>query len=161
MPLIKKQRGRVTYYTAEGNKAFSSLVTENLDSGDLKIYFAGVTGSGAEDHGPGGEIPVCFERFENALKEAGICQSLSEVDFLEIHAFGAPPKSPNPFRDPLGYAEAQKKNRDAYTDAYNKYWAEHMPHNGLPVRFTVYLESLPNKKASYEVSGTAILQKKR
>ena len=34
-----------------------------------------------------------------------------------------------------------------------------MPDNGLPVRFTVYLEELPDKDASYEFGAVALLQK--
>ena len=159
--LIKKQRGAVTYYTPEGNEWFSTLVTEELPSGNLQIYFAGVTGSGAEAQGPEGEIPACFDRFESALQEAGVCSSLSEVDFLEIHAFGTAPKGVNPITDPEGYAAARKRTRDAYSTAYARYWAEKLPDNGLPTRFTVYLEDLPNSKASFEISGTALLQMKR
>jgi enamine deaminase RidA (YjgF/YER057c/UK114 family) len=157
--LIVKKRGRVTYYTAEGNQQFSTLVTEELDHGDLRLYFAGVTGSGAESQGPEGEIPACFNRFEQALQEAGICQSLAEVDFLEVHAFGTAPKGCNPIVDPEGYAAAKSRMREAYSKAYAQYWAERMPDNGLPARFTVYLEDLPNAKASFEISGTALLQR--
>jgi enamine deaminase RidA (YjgF/YER057c/UK114 family) len=49
--------------------------------------------------------------------------------------------------------------REAYSKAYAQYWAERMPDNGLPARFTVYLEDLPNAKASFEISGTALLQR--
>ena len=159
--LIKKQRGAVTYYTPEGNQWFSMLVTEALPGGSTRIYFAGVTGSGAEAQGPEGEIPACFDRFEGALQEAGLCSSLHEVDFLEVHAFGTAPKGVNPIADPEGYAAARKRTRDAYSVAYARYWAEKMPENGLPTRFTVYLEDLPNAKASFEISGTALLQAKR
>jgi enamine deaminase RidA (YjgF/YER057c/UK114 family) len=156
--LVKKTRGRVTYYTAENNRQFSMLVTEELPNGDLRIYFAGVTGSGAEDRGPEGEIPACFGRFEAALQEAGICDSLAQVDFLEVHAFGSAAKAPNPLVDPEGFAAARKQTRDAYARAYTEYWASKMPENGLPARFTVYVEDLPNGKASFEISGTALLQ---
>ncbi len=159
--LIKKQRGAVTYYTQEGNKWFSTLVTEELPGGNLRIYFAGVTGSGAEAKGPEGEIPACFDRFESALQEAGICSSLREVDMLEVHAFGAAPKGVNPITDPEGYAAARKRLRDAYALAYGRYWAEKLPDNGLPTRFTVYLDDVPNAKASFEISGTGLLQVKR
>jgi enamine deaminase RidA (YjgF/YER057c/UK114 family) len=156
--LTRKSRGRVTYYTADNNRQFSTLVTEELASGDLRIYFAGVTGSGAEERGPEGEIPACFGRFEAALREAGICDSLAQVDFLEIHAFGSAPKTPNPLVDAEGFAAARQRTRDAYARAYAEYWASTMPENGLPARFTVYVEDLPNARASFEISGTALLQ---
>ena len=160
MPKLgKKERGRVTYYTAEGNRWFSNLVTEELDNGDLQIYFGGVTGSGAESEGPEGEIPVCFDRFERALQEAGICDSLAEVDFLEIHSFGTAPKSPNPVVDPEGYAKAKVEMREAYSKAWARYWEENLSDNGLPARFTVYVEDLANIRASYEIAGTALLQR--
>lgn len=158
-PLTAKKKGKVTYYGSEGNQQFSSLVTEQLSDGDLRIYFAGVTGSGAESEGPEGEIPACFGRFEAALQEAGICNSLAEVDFLEIHAFGTAPKGHNPITGTEEYLNAKRRMRDAYSKAYARYWAEKAPDNGLPARFTVYLEELPNAKASFEISGTALYQK--
>ena len=160
MAMIEKQRGRVTYYTSEGNKTFSNLVTEELDNGDLKIYFVGMTGGSTVGHqDPEKEIPVLFDIWEGTLKEAGICDSLSELEFLEVHAFGAAPKAPSPISAPEGYAREQRRIREAYAKAYVKYWAEKMPDNGLPVRFTVYLEDLPDGKASYELAATALYQR--
>ena len=40
-----KKRGRVTYYTKKTNEVFSDLVVEELDNGDLKIRFVGMTGA--------------------------------------------------------------------------------------------------------------------
>lgn len=156
-----KKKGKVTYYGSEGNLQFSTLVTEELGDGDLHIYFAGVTGSGAESEGPEGEIPACFGRFENALREAGICDSLAEVDLLEIHAFGTAPKGHNPITGTEEYLNAKRQMREAYSNAYARYWAEKAPGSGLPARFTVYLEELPNAKASFEISGTALFQRRR
>ena len=39
-----KERGRVTYFYGGDAPTLSALVTEKLDGGDLKIYFAGLTG---------------------------------------------------------------------------------------------------------------------
>ena len=39
-----KKRGRVTYYYGGDRPTLSALVTEDLGDGDLKIYFAGLTG---------------------------------------------------------------------------------------------------------------------
>ena len=39
-----KKRGRVTYYYGGERPTLSALVTEDLGGGDLKIYFAGLTG---------------------------------------------------------------------------------------------------------------------
>lgn len=160
MALIKRQRGRVTYYTREGNHTFSDLVTEELDNGDLRIHFVGMTGGstvGYQD--PQKEIPVLFDIWEGYLKEAGICSFLSELDFLEMHAFGAAPKTPSPIADSEGYARERERIRQAYAKAYVQYWQEKMPDNGLPVRFTVYLEDLPDSKASYELAATALYQR--
>jgi hypothetical protein len=160
MALIKKQRGRVTYYTREGNRWFSDLVVEEQENGDLKIHFVGMTGGSTVGHqDPEKEIPILFDIWEGYLKEAGICQSLSEVDFLEVHAFGAAPKAPSPISDPEGYVAERRRIREAYAKAYASYWEEKMPDNGLPVRFTVYLEDLPDSKASYELGATALYQK--
>ena len=40
-----KKRGRVTYYRKKSNELFSDLVVEELDNGDLKIRFVGMTGA--------------------------------------------------------------------------------------------------------------------
>jgi len=160
MALVKKQRGRVTYYTREGNSFFSDLVVEELANGDLKIHFCGVA-AGAQVGGqdPGKEIPAIFDYWSACLKEAGICNSLAEVDLLEVHAFGAAPNSPSPIADPEGYASERRRLREAYAAAYSSYWAAKMPDNGLPSRFTVYVEDLPDGKASFELSATGLYQK--
>ncbi len=41
------KRGRVTYYRKPTNNVFSDLVVEELDNGDLKIHFVGMTGAHA------------------------------------------------------------------------------------------------------------------
>jgi len=164
-----KKRGRVTYYRKQSNNLFSDLVVEALDNGDLKIRFVGMTGAIAATHElgldeiarmhPEKEIPRVFDTWEMYLREAGICRSLAEVDFLEVHAFGAAPKAPNALADPEGYAAEKSRIRKEYSEAYASYWKEKMPHNGLPVRFTVYLEELPDKDASYEFGAVGLLQK--
>ncbi len=164
-----KQRGRVTYYRKKSNRVFSDLVVEALENGDLKIRFVGMTGAIAASRElglaeiakmhPEKEIPRIFDTWEMYLREAGICQSLAEVDFLEVHAFGAAPKAPNALVDPEGYAAEKSRIRREYAEAYANYWQEKLPDNGLPVRFTVYLEELPDKDASYEFGAVALLQK--
>ncbi len=164
-----KQRGRVTYYRTKDNHVFSDLVVEALDNGDLKIRFVGMTGAlaatrelGLADTAkmrPELEIPRIFDTWEMYLREAGLCQSLAEVDFLEVHAFGAAPKAPNSLVDPEGYAAEKNRIRKEYGEAYARYWQEKMPDNGLPVRFTVYLEELPDKEASYEFGAVGLLQR--
>lgn len=164
-----KKRGRVTYYRKTTNHVFSDLVVEELDNGDLKIRFVGMTGAIAASRElglaeiakmqPEKEIPRIFDTWEMYLREAGICQTLAEVDFLEVHSFGAAPKAPNMVVDPEGYAAEKSRIRKEYAEAYANYWKEKMPDNGLPVRFTVYLEELPDKDASYEFGAVALLQR--
>lgn len=164
-----KKRGRVTYYRKHTNHVFSDLVVEELDNGDLKIRFVGMTGAiaasrelGLDDIAkmqPEKEIPRIFDTWEMYLREAGICQSLAEVDFLEVHAFGAAPKAPHMLVDPEGYAAEKSRIRKEYAEAYANYWQQKMPDNGLPVRFTVYLEELPDKDASYEFGAVGLLQR--
>jgi len=166
-----KKRGRVTYYTKKTNQLFSDLVVEELDNGDLKLYFVGMTGALAAANelqldevarmDPEREIPRVFDTWERYVREAGVCQSLAELDFLEVHAFGAAPKQPNPLADPEGFLAEKKRIRQAYSRAYAEYWKQKMPDNGLPVRFTVYLEELPDAEASYEFGATALYQRKR
>ena len=169
MDWIIKKRGRVTYFTKKTNQLFSDLVVEELDNGDLKIRFVGMTGALAATSelqleevaamDPEREIPRVFDTWEMYVREAGICPSLAALDFLEIHSFGAAPKAPHPLVDPEGFAAEKKRIRQAYSSAYARYWAEHMPENGLPARFTVYLEELPDSEASYELCATALYQK--
>lgn len=165
-----KKRGKLTYYSNGDRPVLSALVTEAQSDGDLKIYFSGLTG-GYSAKGvlqrdelvtmePAQEIPLVFLSWEHWLQEAGICESLRDVDFLEIHAFGCQPKTPNPLVDPLGYAAEQDRLRTAYAEAYRKFFAEYLPDNGVPSRFTVHLVDVPDKAASYEFYGTALLQKR-
>ena len=166
-----KQRGRVTYYRKKTNEVFSDLVVEKLDNGDLKIRFVGMTGALAATNelnldevarmDPEHEIPRIFATWEMYVRAAGICDSLAELDFLEVHSFGAAPKEPNPITEPEKYAAEKKRIRQAYAQAYASYWKEKMPENGLPVRFTVYLEELPDLDASYEFGAVALLQRKK
>ena len=44
MPFTVKKRGKLTYYFKGERPVLSSLVTEELPDGDLKISFAGLTG---------------------------------------------------------------------------------------------------------------------
>ena len=164
-----KKRGRVTYYTKKTNAVFSDLVVEELDNGDLKIRFVGMTGALAATKelqlddvagmDPEREIPRVFDTWDMYVREAGICDSLADLDFLEVHSFGAAPKHPNLMVDPEGYMAEKKRIRQAYHEAYAKYWKEKLPDNGLPARFTVYLEELPDIEASYELCATALYQK--
>jgi hypothetical protein len=164
-----KKRGKLTYYSRGERPVLSALVTEEQPDGDLKIHFAGLTGGysaqgvlGREElvsMDPAQEVPLVFRSWERWLQEAGICQSLREVDFIEVHAFGCQPKSPNPLVDPLGYAAEQDRLRKAYAEAYSGFFAEELPDNGVPCRFTVHLVDVPDKAASYEFYATALLQR--
>lgn len=164
-----KKRGKLTYYSEGDRPVLSALVTEDLPDGDLRISFAGLTGGysakgvlGLDElvtMDPQREIPLVFQCWEKWLKDAGICESLADVDFIEIHAFGCEPKQPNPQVDPEGYAAEKKRLRAAYAEAYAGYFAEHLPGNGLPCRFTVHVVDVPDRAASYEFYGTALLQR--
>lgn len=164
-----KKRGKLTYYYHGDAPVLSALVTEELGDGDLKIYFAGLTG-GHSAKGvlerdnlvsmePDEEIPLVFKSWEKWLQDAGICESLTQIDLIEVHAFGCQPKSPNPFVDPLGYAAEQKRLREAYSRAYSGFFKEYLPDNGVPCRFTVHLTDVPDTAASYEFYSTGLYQK--
>jgi hypothetical protein len=169
MPFNIKKRGKLTYYYSGEHPVLSSLVTEELPDGDLKISFAGLTG-GYSAQGvlglselvtmdPHREIPLVFQCWEKWLREAGICDSLKQIDFIEIHAFGCQPKSPSPLADPAGYAAEQDRLRKAYSEAYQAFFRDYLPDNGVPARFTVHVVDVPDKAASYEFYGTALYQK--
>ena len=163
-----KRRGRVRYYRKKPNRVFSDLVVEELDNGDLKIRFVGMTGARAATNeldlddtarmDPEREIPRTFDTWDLYVREAGICDGLRDLDFLEVHSFGAAPKEPSPITDPEGYAAEKKRIRSAYSEAYANYWETKLRDNGLPVRFSVYLEELPDVDACYELSAVALLQ---
>jgi hypothetical protein len=164
-----KKRGKLTYYYEGDESVLSNLVVETLPDGDLKIYFAGLTGGYSATNvlgldsvtfmEPDVEIPLVFRCWEKWLQEAGICQSIADVDFIEIHAFGCQPKAPNPLVDPAGYVEEQERLRQAYARAYRNFFKENCPDNGLPARFTVHVVDVPDKAASYEFYGTALYQR--
>lgn len=166
-----KKRGKLTYYYQGDRPVLSALVTEEQSDGDLRIYFAGLTG-GYSAKGvleldelvtmdPHREIPLVFHSWEKWLQDAGICASLSDIDFIEVHAFGCQPKSPNPFTDPAGFAAEQQRLRTAYSEAYAGYFAENLPDHGLPCRFTVHLTDVPDSAASYEFYSVGLLQRSR
>lgn len=164
-----KQRGKITYYYEGEEPVLSALVTEELSDGDLKIHFAGLTGGysasgvlgldNVAHMDPEIEVPLVFECWEKWLQDAGICRSLADVDFTEIHAFGCQPKSPNPLLDPQGFADEQQRLYTAYRQAYAKVFRDKCPDNGVPARFTVHVVDVPDKAASYEFYGTAIYQR--
>jgi hypothetical protein len=168
MPFQVKKRGRLTYYYHDDHPVFSELVTEEQPNGDLKLHFAGLTGGysakgvlGLEElvtMDPHKEIPLVFKCWEKWLQEAGICDSLKDIDFIEVHAFGCQPKSPNPFVDPVGFAAEQDRLRKAYSEAYRGFFRDYLPENGVPARFTVHLLDVPDKAASYEFYSTALYQ---
>ena len=164
-----KKRGKLTYYHHGEAPVLSALVTEEIGGGDLKIYFSGLTG-GYSAKGvlnleelvfmePEEEIPLVFKSWELWLQQAGICDSLKQVDFIEVHAFGCQPKSPNPLVDPEGFRVEQERLRQAYAKAYSGFFKEYMPENGVPARFTVHVVDVPDQAASYEFYATALYQK--
>jgi hypothetical protein len=164
-----KQRGKLTYYYTGDRPVLSALVTEEQADGDLRIHFAGLTGGHSAKTvleldelvtmDPHREIPLVFQCWEKWLRDAGIAESLREVDFIEMHAFGCQPKSPNPLVDPVGFAAEQDRLRAAYAEAYGSYFADNLPEHGVPCRFTVHLADVPDKAASYEFYSTALLQR--
>jgi hypothetical protein len=164
-----KKRGKLTYYYEGDKPVLSALVTEELPDGDLKISFAGLTGGysakgvlGLDElvtMDPKREVPLVFQCWEKWLKDAGICESLKDVDFIEVHAFGCQPKSPNPLLDPEGFAAEQQRLYREYREAYGSFFAEYLPDNGVPARFTVHVVDVPDKAASYEFYAIALLQR--
>src|ERR687896_467195 len=75
-----KKRGKLTYYYQGDRPVLSSLVTEELPDGDLKIYFAGLTGGYSAKNvlgldelvtmDPHREVPLVFRCWEDWLQEA-------------------------------------------------------------------------------------------
>jgi hypothetical protein len=51
------------------------------------------------------------------LQLAGVCDSICDIDFIEMHAFAGQPKSPSPLADPAGYAAELQRLRAAYSSA--------------------------------------------
>ena len=139
-------------------------------TGDLKIYFSVFTG-GYSARGvlgrdelvtmdPEREVPLVFACWEKWVRDANICQSLSEIDFLEVHAFGCQPKDAQSSRRPRRRrGRAGDRLRTAYRQAYSSFFAEHLPDNGLPARFTVHVVDVPDTAASYEFYAVGLLQR--
>ncbi len=164
-----KRRGKLTYYFTGDRPVLSALVTEEQADGDLRIHFAGLTGGLSAQSvlereelvtmDPHREVALVFQCWEKWLRDAGIADSLRAIDFIELHAFGAQPKSPNPLADPMGYANEQTRLRTAYAGAYSSFFADNLPENGVPARFTVHLIDFPDTAASYEFYSVALLQR--
>jgi hypothetical protein len=169
MTFSVKRRGKVTYYSEGDRPVLSALVTEEQADGSLKIYFSGLTGGYSAKNvlgldelvsmDPQREVELVFRCWEKWLRDAGVCESLRDVDFLEVHAFGCQPKTPSPLVDPRGYAAEQERLRTAYREAYSSFFADHLPDNGLPARFTVHVVDVPDQAASYEFYSVALLQR--
>ena len=163
-----RKRGKLTYYYEGEHPVLSSLVTEQQPDGDLKIYFAGLTGGYSAKNvlnldelvtmDPVREVPLVFQCWEKWLRDAGICDSLKDIDFVEVHAFGCQPKTPNALVDPAGYAAEIERLRSAYFQAYQGFFRDYLPENGVPARFTVHVMDVPDKAASYEFYSTALYQ---
>lgn len=164
-----KRRGKLTYYFTGDRPVLSALVTEEQADGDLRIHFAGLTGGLSAQSvlereelvtmDPHREVALVFQCWEKWLRDARIADSLRAIDFIELHAFGAQPKSPNPLADPMGYANEQTRLRTAYAEAYSSFFADNLPENGVPARFTVHLIDFPDTAASYEFYSVALLQR--
>lgn len=164
-----KKRGKLTYYSSGDRPVLSALVTEEQSDGDLRIHFAGLTGGysaksvlGLDDlvtMEPKREVPLVFQCWEKWLQDAGICQSLRDIDFIELHAFGAQPKGINPLTNPTEFVAEQKRLSADYAEAYGSYFADNLPDNGVPARFTVHLIDFPDKAASYEFYSVGLLQR--
>jgi hypothetical protein len=168
MPFSVKKRGRLTYYYGGDRPTLSALVTEDLGDGDLKIYFAGLTG-GHSAKGvlnrdelvrmqPSIEVELVFRSWEKWLQEAEICDSIEKIDFVEMHAFGAQPKDVNPMAEPQKFQEEQQRIYKEYSQAYSDFFADHMGHTGVPSRFTVHVMDFPDKAASYEFYSVGLYQ---
>ena len=163
-----KKRGILTYYYGGEDPTLSALVTEDLGDGNLKIHFSGLTG-GHSSTGilgldklhtmePSVEVGLVFRCWETWLQEAEICDAISEIDFIELHAFGAQPKQPNPLVDPQGFLEEQQRLYKEYAEAYSGFFRDHMPDAGVPARFTVHVVDFPDKAASYEFYSVGLYQ---
>ncbi|MEY3043718.1 MAG: hypothetical protein ACO4CF_08815 [bacterium] len=168
MAFLVKKRGKLTYYYEGEDPVLSAMVVEEQPDGDLRIHFSGLTGGHSATKvlnldsvttmEPAIEVPLVFRCWEYWLQEAGICQSIAEIDFIEIHAFGAQPKSPSPLSDPAGYRKEQERVRAEYAKAYRNFFKEKCPQNGVPARFTVHVVDFPDEAASYEFYGVGLLQ---
>jgi hypothetical protein len=164
-----RRRGKITYYTQPGG-IISSLVTRRDSDGDLTIHFAGLTGGTSVTdrdylgHGsdlarmaPEIEIPRVFDCWGYWLKEAGLCDSLADVDLIEMQVFGCQPKDVNPLTSPQEYADECTRLRTEYGTAYRKYFDER--DMAFPCRYTVHLVDSPDTAASYEFYSVGLLQK--
>ena len=168
MPFNIKKRGKLTYYFEGEAPVLSAMVVEEQMVGARKIHFSGLTGGHSAtgilnldtvtSMEPSIEVPLVFRCWEQWLQEAALCQSIGEIDFIEIHAFGAQPKTPSPLSDPAGYRREQERVRAEYAKAYRNFFKEQCPENGVPARFTVHVVDFPDEAASYEFYAVGLHQ---
>ena len=107
---------------------------------------------------PSVEVELVFRCWEKWLQEAGICDSIACIDFVEVHAFASQPKAPDPRLDPEGYLAEQQRLYKEYAEAYSGFFRDHMAHTGVPSRFTVHVVDFPDKAASYEFYSVGLFQ---
>ena len=154
-------RGRAPGPFGPGHRRTAGRRPEDpLCRSDRRLLGQGRAEAGrAGHHGPHPEIPLVFQCWEKWLQDAGICDSLKDIDFIEVHAFGCQPKSPNPLVDPPGTPPRWTACAKPTPTAYQAFFRDYLPENGVPARFTVHLLDVPDKAASYEFYSTALYQK--
>ena len=170
MPFKIKKRGKLTYYFEADAPVLSNLVVETLPDGDLRICFSGLTGGysaagilGLDDiphMDPEVEIPLVFQCWELWLQEAGICDSIAEVDFIE----GARLRPPSPSRP------ARTWIRPATKPSWNACAAPTLapiatisestvPRTACRPASRCMSSDVPDQAASYEFYATALVQR--
>ena len=105
------------------------------------------------------EIPLVFAVLGEVVAGG---RNLRFADRHRLHRDArvwVPAQEPNPLVDPSGFAAEQERLRTAYAEAYSRYFAENLPENGVPCRFTVHLVDVPDKAASYEFYSVGLLQR--
>ena len=170
MPFNVKKRGKLTYYFEGDRPVLSSLVTEELPDGDLKISFAGLTGGYSAKSILGLDELVTMD--PRARNPAGL-RLLGEVaagrGHLRVAARRRLHRDPRlrlPAEEPAPAGRSGRLRRGAGAAApaptprpTPATSPTHLPDNGVPARFTVHVVDVPDTAASYEFYGTALLQR--
>jgi hypothetical protein len=163
-----KRRGKVTYHSEGEHPVLSALVIEEHPDGDPKISSSGLTGGhlarsvlGPDElvmMDPLRQVALVFCCGEKWLRDASICESLADVDFLEVHAFGRSRRSPTRWSIPLAM---RRTDGHCLPRSVRRVFPGNLSDNGLPARFTVHVIDVPDRAASYESYATALVQRAR
>ena len=113
---------------------------------------------GASHDGPEARNLARVRMLEKVAAGRGNLRVAAECRFHRDARLRLPAEAAAPAGDPARFAEEQQRLYKEYAEAYAGNFAENLPENGVPCRFTVHVVDVPDKAASYEFYSTALLK---